>query len=79
MLIYGIRVYITMEATTVKVSKETLRELVALQRSSGASSLEETIRRLVKQHRKDVLSKNFGLDKKRVRRFQEGDRGEDRS
>ncbi len=67
------------EATTVKVSKETVRKLVALQRSLHARTLDETIKILVKRHRKEVLDAAFGSDRAKSRVFKEGDRLEDRS
>ncbi len=68
-----------MESTTVKVSKETLRQLASLQQSTGSPSLDETIKLLVRQHRSDILSRVFGMDRGKLRSFTEEDRGEDRS
>ena len=67
------------ESTTVKVSKETVRKLAALQRSLRTGSMDETIEALVKRRRKDVLDSIAGTDKARTRRFREEDRFEDRS
>jgi predicted CopG family antitoxin len=68
-----------MESTTVKVSKETVKKLVVLQRRLRARSIEETIRLLVKRHRKELLEDAFGADRGKLAPFREVDRGEDRS
>jgi len=68
-----------MESTTVKVSKDTVRQLAALQRGLHTRTLEETIHLLLKRHRKELLDEAFGADGGRVSSFNEGDRGEDRS
>lgn len=68
-----------MESTTVKVSKDTLRALASLQKSTGSTTLEETIKFLVRLHRREILSRNFGIDKGKISSFTEEDRGEDRS
>ena len=67
------------EATTVKVSKETVRKLAALQRSLRARSMDETIEILVKRRRKEVIDAAFGSDRSKSRKFREDDRLEDRS
>jgi hypothetical protein len=68
-----------MDSTTVKVSKDTARELAALQKGVGAKTLEETIRLLVRRHRKDLLDGVFGADAGKVTSFTGDDRDEDRS
>lgn len=68
-----------MDSTTVKVSKDTARELAALQRGIHARTLEETIRMLVRRHRKALLEESFGADRGRLSPFTEEDRGEDSS
>ncbi len=79
-LIYLYTLYQLMVATTVKVSKETVERLAALQRTLGARSLEETILALIKQHRREILSGAFGIDRGgKISQFREVDRGEDRS
>ncbi len=65
-------------STTVKVSKETVRRLAALQRSFQAKSMDETIEILVKRRRKQVLDAAFGSDLVKSRKFKEDDRLEDR-
>lgn len=67
------------ETTTVKVSKDTVRRLVALQRSLHARTMDETIEILVRKRRKEVIDAAFGSDKKKTRKFREEDRLEDRS
>jgi len=67
------------ESTTVKVSKDTVRKLAALQQSLHAKSMDETIAILVKERRKRVLDHVFGSDPIKSRRFLESDRLEDRN
>ncbi len=67
------------DSTTVKVSKETVRRLAALQRSLHTSSMDATIDALVRTRRSETLDAVFGSDKVRTRKFVEGDRLEDRS
>jgi hypothetical protein len=57
-----------MESTTVKVSK-----------GLHARTLEDTIRLLLKRHRKELLDEAFGADRGKVSSFSEDDRGEDSS
>jgi hypothetical protein len=64
-----------MESTTVKVSKETVRQLAALQQGAHRT-LEETIHLLLKRHRKEL---DEAFEPTRRVCFGEGDRGEDRS
>ena len=63
----------------MKVSKQTARQLSALQHSLRARSIEETINLLVRKHRKELLDDALGADRGKVGRFKEEDRGEDRS
>lgn len=65
------------ESTTVKVSKETVRKLVAMQRSLHTSSMDETIEALVRKRRRDALDAIAGTDKRTSRSFRESDRLED--
>jgi len=67
------------ESTTVKVSKQTVRRLAALQTSLHAKSMDETIEILVKKRRKETLEAVFGSDLNKTRKFTEEDRLEDRS
>jgi hypothetical protein len=68
-----------MESTTVKVSKETVRQLSSLQKGLHTRTLEETIRVLLRKHRKELLDEAFGADRGKITGFSEGDRGEDHS
>lgn len=65
-------------STTVKVSKETVRKLAALQRSLHTGSMDETIEALVRRRRKDVLDAISGTDTSKTRKFREEDRLENR-
>lgn len=67
------------ESTTVKVSKETVRKLVALQRSLRTRSMDETIGALVRRRRLDILDAIAGTDRTSTRKFREEDRLENRS
>lgn len=67
-----------MSSTTLKVSRKTLRELEELRTRTGARSLEEALRILLKERRVRYLNQVFGADKGRVKPFKEVDRGEDR-
>ena len=66
------------ESTTVKVSKDTVRKLAALQRSLHTGSMDETIGALVRRRRKDALDAIAGTDRSRTRKFLEEDRLENR-
>jgi hypothetical protein len=64
-----------MEKTVViKVSRSTLEMLEKLRRKFGLSTIDETIRILIKQYRIQKLSEVFGLDKGRIKPFSEEDR-----
>jgi predicted CopG family antitoxin len=67
------------ESTTVKVSKDTVRKLAALQRSLHTRSMDETIEVLVRKRRKDVLDSIAGTDRVKSRKFKEEDHLEGRS
>lgn len=69
----------TMESTTVKVSKDTARKLAILQRRLHKETLDATIRMLVARHRRELIEEAFGVDRSRALVFKETDRGEDRS
>jgi predicted CopG family antitoxin len=64
--------------STIKVSRSTLEELEALREALKAKSVEEVIRRFLKERRQRILEEVFGLDRGRVKPFTEEDRGEDR-
>lgn len=65
-------------ATTVKVSRTTLAELEKLRNKLRSRSLDDAIKALIKKHRQEVLREAFGSDRRRITRFTENDRGEDR-
>ena len=67
------------DSTTIKVSRENVRRLAALQRSLHATSMDQTIGILVRIRRKEVLESVFGSDLAKNRRFSEEDRLEDHS
>ena len=67
------------ESTTVKVSKETVRKLVAMQRVLHTATMDETIEALVRLRRKDALDSIAGTDPVKTRNFTEEDRLEDSS
>ncbi len=77
-MIYLYIVYLTMDSTTIKVSKNTLKSLGQLQRILGKRTLDDTVRELIKQRRKALLAEAFSLDKGKIKQFAETDRGEDR-
>jgi predicted RNA binding protein with dsRBD fold (UPF0201 family) len=63
---------------TVKISRETLTHLERLREEMNAKSIDETVRTLIKSHRRRILTGVFGVDKGRIKPFREEDRGEDR-
>jgi len=67
-----------MSMTTIKVSRNTLRELEMFKKSLNITTYDEAIRRLLKEYRRNVLKKYFGIDSGRVSEFREEDRGGDR-
>jgi hypothetical protein len=67
------------DSTTIKVSRENVRRLAALQRSLHATSMDQTIGILVRVRRKEVLDSVFGSDVVNDRRFTEEDRLEGHS
>lgn len=62
----------------MKVSRDTLSNLERLREEMKARSIDETVRALIKSHRRKILAGAFGADKGRVRPFADEDRGEDR-
>lgn len=67
------------EATTIRVSKSTLKMLEKLRRKLGAQTLDETIKLFIAQQRKKRLNETFGIDKGKIKPFTEEDRGENSS
>ena len=49
-----------------------------LKEEMKARSLDETVKELIKSHRRRILAGAFGADKGRLKPFTERDRGEDR-
>ncbi|HYY92124.1 MAG TPA: VapB-type antitoxin [Candidatus Dormibacteraeota bacterium] len=66
------------DTTTVKISRDILSHLERLKEEMRARSIDETVRALIKDHRRRILAGAFGADKGRVKPFTENDRGEDR-
>jgi uncharacterized Ntn-hydrolase superfamily protein len=60
--------------TSVRVSRETLRELERLRELFHAQSADETIRLLVKERRSRALQRMIGSGRGIVSAFTEGDR-----
>lgn len=69
----------TSETTTIRVSKNTLKMLERLRQKLRAQTLDETIRLIITQQRKQRLDETFGIDKEKIKQFSEEDRGEDRN
>ncbi|MCD6458054.1 MAG: hypothetical protein J7K82_04315 [Thermoproteales archaeon] len=67
-----------MQSTTIRISRDTLEMLEAYKKRINARSLDETIRRLLIEHRKALVDSYFGIDKGKISRFSEEDRFEDR-
>jgi predicted CopG family antitoxin len=44
----------------------------------GAKSIEDVIKRFIKERRSRIVEDVFGIDKERLSHFKEEDRGEDR-
>ena len=68
-----------MKATTVKISKDTLKLLENLRDRMNARSMDEVIQKLIMEWRMKILDDIFGIDRGRITSFTEGDRGESRS
>ncbi|MCR6623863.1 MAG: VapB-type antitoxin [archaeon YNP-LCB-024-027] len=62
------------ETVVIKVLRSILEMLEKLRRKFGLSTIDETIRILIKQYRIQKLSEVFGLDKGRIKPFSEEDR-----
>jgi len=67
-----------MKATTIKVSRETLEMLRTCKRRLGARSYDEVIQVLLREFRRSLVERYFGVDRGRVGEFREEDRLEDR-
>ena len=64
--------------TTVKVSRDTLRELEHLRDEMKLKSIDEALAILIRERRRQALAELFGIDKGRIHPFTHEDRGEDR-
>jgi len=63
---------------TVKVSKNTLRELEHLRDVMKLKSINEALVILIRERRRRALAELFGIDKGRIHPFTHEDRDEDR-
>jgi hypothetical protein len=61
-------------STTVRVSRDTLAELERFQRALGTTSVDETIREILKLQRAAVIERLSGSLRGRVSQFTEADR-----
>ncbi len=68
----------SMSATTMRLSKRTLRELENLKEKLGAETLEAVIQHLLQERRRRVIRSVFGKDAGKISPFTEVDRGEGR-
>lgn len=64
-----------MSATTMRLSKRTLRELENLKEKLRAETLEDVIQHLLKERRKRIIKSLFGMDAGKISPFTETDRG----
>jgi hypothetical protein len=62
------------DATTVRVSRDTLAELERFQRALQTATADETIRAVLKMHRAALIERLSGSLRGRVGRFRESDR-----
>ena len=60
--------------TSIRVSRETLRDLEALRRTFDTATAEETIRKLIRERRSAALTRMIGSGRGRVKAFSEADR-----
>lgn len=65
-------------STTIKISRDTLKELEYLRKAMSEVSIEGVIKRLILDRRRRIIDEIFGIDEGRIRRFDEEDRLEDR-
>lgn len=77
-LAVGSIVYPMRSHSVIKISTATLRELEYLKRVLGTRSIDETIRRLRVEARRQATRRVFGIDKGRISPFTAADRWEDR-
>ena len=62
------------EATTVRVSRDTLNELERFQRALRTKTADETIREVLKLQRATVITRLSGSLRGKITRFTEADR-----
>jgi len=67
-----------MQSTTIRVSRKVLEMLSSSKDSVGARSYDEAILMLLREYRRDIIEKYFGVDRGRIKEFTEEDRIEDR-
>jgi len=60
--------------TSIRVSRETLRDLEQLRQAFQAQTAEETIRKLIRERRSAALTRLIGSGKGKVSAFSEADR-----
>ena len=60
--------------TSIRVSRETLRDLERLKQTFRTDTAEATIRRLIRESRSKALARMFGSGRGRVTPFSEADR-----
>ncbi len=61
-------------STTIRVSKRLVEALEEEKKLMGARSIEEVILNLLREKRKRLAEKYFGIDKDRISSFSEEDR-----
>ncbi|MDK2371803.1 MAG: hypothetical protein QI197_00220 [Candidatus Korarchaeota archaeon] len=64
--------------TTIRISRSTLRMLEDLKRRKRARNYDELIITLIQELRNRELDANFGIDRGKISRFTEEDRGDAR-
>ncbi len=65
-------------STTIRIRKSTLEMLEDLKRRKKARNYDELIRALIQEIRNKELSDHFGIDKGKISKFTEEDRGDAR-
>jgi hypothetical protein len=60
--------------SSIRVSRETLRDLEQLRQALQTQTADETIRKLIRERRSSALSRMYGSGKGRVSPFTEADR-----
>jgi hypothetical protein len=60
--------------SSIRVSRETVRELEQLRQAFQTQTAEETIRKLIRERRSLAISRMIGSGKGKVRAFTEADR-----